>query len=175
MYGKFLQFVIKNINKLVGNVRMKEKISKVSNVPATIPNQQFAKKVVTWAQENKLTAATGLATALYAGNDVLNVIFDGEDYSEVLSLLQDFDPVTNQFSDKQIQVMESRMGDGKSGYFGVNEDELLNSADLIEQSLKKTKELANLLGIMEADVFRVAYLIQTYEAADGQIYSKLGK
>lgn len=166
---------MKHLNKLTKNPKMKEKISKASNVPATLPNQNFVQKVTVWANENKVTAATSLATALYAGNDVLNIIFDGEEYSEVLSLLQDFDPATGQFSDKQSEVMESRMGDGKSGYFGVNEDELLNSADLIEQSLRKTKELANLLGVMEADVFRLVYLIQTYEAADGQIYNKLGK
>lgn len=174
MYGKFLDFILKNMNKLVGNKKMKEKISKTSNVPATLPNQTFVSRVTTWAKDNKMTAATGFATALYAGNDVLNVIFDGEDYSEVLSLLQDFDPATNQFTNKQVEVMESAMGDRKAGYFGLDEKELLNSAEVIKRSLRKTKELSRLLGVHESDVFKVCYLIQTYEAADGEIYDQLG-
>lgn len=175
MYGKFIEFILKNLNKLVGNKKMKEKISKALNVPATLPNQTFVSRVTALVKDNKVATATGLATALYAGNDVLNVIFDGEDYSEVLSLLQDFDPATNQFTDKQVEVMESSMGDRKPGYYGLDEKELLNSAEVIKRSLRKTQELARLLGVHESDVFKVCYLIQTYEAADGEIYDQLGK
>lgn len=174
MHGRLLALVQSKLARLFTNNSFKAKMAKAIGMSPKTPVSKLINRTNQWISNNKVMAATTVASILYSTTDILGDVFSGDEYSEVLSLLSQFDPNSPELTESQSEMLDEVMGDGKKGYFGLDEDDIMKSADLIKASIAKTERLAQLLGVPARLVPELVALIQMYEKADGQIYNKLG-
>lgn len=171
----FLATVMGKLSTLLKNLKFKEAIGKKLNLPVKMDNAKFADKVTQWVNENPLKSQALLASSLSAIPSALPLIFGSDELPIVAQELQNVDFTTGNYSEGQISTLEGISGDRKTGYFGMDNDEVGKSTDIVVASLDKTSRIAHLFGLREDDVEEAVMLIQSYELADGQIYRKMNK
>lgn len=168
MYG---QIIVRALPVLAKNSMFKNMLAKVSGIPASLKNSDFVSKITGWAAANPLKANAAFATSLSSVPSLLSSTFSDDEVAVIAAGIQEYYPGKDKLN-LNPENINSIMGDRKPGVAGVDDEEIMKSAELIAEAIGRVNRISQILGIPTAQVGELVRLIQLTEPSDQKIFHR---